>query len=87
MFVVYMLIRLGVELNERFPLSDYLKSADITPGGLYSYDSVLEAVRRRLGGKNPAVQCEYDREARRHALAQVRHDTSDRESLPPTTAQ
>ena len=64
--------RTGVELNERYPLSDYLRAANVTPGGSYTFGQIYDAVRAGLGGRaNPAVQCEYDRDARTHVLSQI----------------
>ncbi len=69
--LTYLLLILGLELNEKYPLADYLSAANIKPGGTYSYHEVFNAVKSRIGGRNPGVQCEYDRETKLHTLAQI----------------
>jgi len=61
----------GLELNQKYPLSQYLKEANITPGGLYTTEEVLEAVKNKIQGKNPALECEKMHEFKEPVLTQI----------------
>ncbi len=63
--------RQGIEWNKRYDLADMLDQADITPGGNYTWLEVYTAVKRGLGGRKPAVQCEHDKELNLKTLAQI----------------
>jgi len=48
----------GLELNQKFPISQYLTEADILPGGLYRTEEIIDAVKNNIQGKSPALECE-----------------------------
>ena len=39
---------LGLELNQKFPISQYLTEADILPGGLYRTEEIIDAVKNNI---------------------------------------
>jgi len=49
----------GLALNEKFPLAQYLAQANIKPGKIYETKDVFEAVKKGIGGKNPALECQH----------------------------
>ena len=48
----------GLELNEKYPISEYLSESNIIPGGVYTSDSIVKALKKHLNGKNPGLECE-----------------------------
>jgi ribonuclease T2 len=51
----------GIKLNERFPLYDWLAASSVTENDFYEYNNYFDAIKKKLGGKNPAIQCDYDK--------------------------
>jgi len=61
----------GLELNQKFPISQYLTEADILPGGLYRTEEIIDAVKNNIQGKNPALECEKMEEFLDPVLTQI----------------
>ena len=52
------LLILGLEFNERFPISLILADKGLTPGHTYSSEEIVTAMRAFLNDANPALECE-----------------------------
>jgi len=61
----------GLELNQEFPISQYLSEANIVPGGLYHTEEILDAVKKNIKGMNPALECEKVHEFKEPVLTQI----------------
>ena len=53
-----MFIILGLEFNERFPISQILAGKGFTPGHTYSSEEIIDAMSSFLNGSKPALECE-----------------------------
>jgi hypothetical protein len=47
-----------LEWNAKYPISQFLTNAGITPGGQYSTQAVVDAIKTGTGGLNPALECQ-----------------------------
>jgi len=61
----------GLELNRKFPISQYLTEAKILPGGWYRTEELIDAVKKNIQGKNPALDCKNVEEYMDPVLTQI----------------
>ena len=48
----------GLELNQKFPIGEYLAANDIVPGGEYTGETIVNVLKPYLDGKSPGLQCD-----------------------------
>jgi len=47
----------GLEMNEEYPIASFLADKGIVPGGMYNTMDIFEAVKVKINGNNPALEC------------------------------
>ena len=57
-FFQFFFFILGLEFNERFPISQILAAKGLTPGHTYSSEEIINAMSSFLSGSKPALECE-----------------------------
>merc|ERR1711983_437930 len=61
----------GLELNQKFPIGEYLAANDIVPGGEYTGETIVNALKPYLDGKSPGLQCDLLHEISNPVLYQI----------------
>ena len=47
-----------MELNQKFPIGEYLTANNIVPGGEYTGESIVNVLKPYLNGQSPGLQCD-----------------------------